>query len=128
LLAFVWAGLPVLPCCHELGGPSGDEAGLTAVIEHVGHHGALQAEQDFGIDHGENHCEEGSVADTDPPCSDIEKTSNDLRPVHFLAALVVATLILPAPDLVSVDRQVVVPRSSPPRRRPLHLEKSVLLI
>jgi hypothetical protein len=128
LLAVVWAGLPALPCCHELGAGSRDHAVETVAAEHDGHHGSQTVADEFVVDHGANHCEEGSVTNIDPPCTDIQKTANDVRPVHFVAALVVVASILPAPNLVSMGEEPIPDPSPPPRRRPLHLEKSVLLI
>jgi len=130
LLAFVWATLPALPCCHVLGGTPSDDVIATASADqdHSGHHGMTDVPDGLTIDHGANHCEEGTVSDTDPPCTDIQKTSNDLRPIHFATALIVVTSLLPVPDVVSLGDEPIPDPSPPPRHRPLHLEKSVLLI
>jgi hypothetical protein len=130
LLAFVWATLPALPCCHELAAHEADQqAGIAAaaVSAHAGHE-APDVDQGFAVEHGANHCEEAPVAKVDPPCTDIEKTSNDVRPVYFAGTLVVLTTILPSLRVAPEIRASIPDPTPPPRSRPLHLEKSVLLI
>jgi hypothetical protein len=131
LLAFVWATLPALPCCHELAAAqkADQQAGIVAALSaHAGHHEAPGVDEGFTVDHGANHCEAPAVAKIDPPCTDIEKTSNDVRPVHFAGTLVVLTTILPSVRAEPEIRAPIPDPAPPPRYRPLHLEKSVLLI
>jgi hypothetical protein len=132
LLTFVWATLPALPCCHEVAAAS--EAVMTAMAEHAGHaghaghHDGASVDEGFAVDHGANHCEEGPVANIDPPCTDIDKTSNDSRAVYFAGPWVVLTTALPALRVELETRAPPPSPAPPPRYRPLHLEKSVLLI
>jgi hypothetical protein len=135
LLTIVWAMLPALPCCHELGGTAGNVE-MAAMAEHAGHHAGLhgglhdgpRVDGAFAVDHGANHCEQGPAVGPDPPCKTIEKTSNDIRPVQFAAALVVLTSVLPVLQVEPTASPPLPDPSPPPRYRSLHLEKSVLLI
>jgi hypothetical protein len=123
LLAIVWAALPALPCCHELGSA---KTSVATAAAHAGHH--MPDDDGFAVDHGANHCEQGSAVSADPPCKTIEKTSNDVRPVQFAAAAVVLASVLPVLHVEITASPPLPDPSPPPRSRPLHLEKSVLLI
>lgn len=124
-----------MACCHVADGTRAEDTVVAALaIEHGQHEHGHSSHRDAGsmdeltIDHGDNHCPEGTVSFANPPCTDIQKTSNDLRPIHFVAALIVVTHLLPSPANASVRDAAIPDPSPPPRHRPLHLEKSVLLI
>jgi hypothetical protein len=80
------------------------------------------------MEHGADHCEQAPAPSFDPPCTDIEKTSNDPRPAHVAAPWIVLASVLPVPRAQALTRTPLPDPEPPPRYRPLHLEKSVLLI
>jgi hypothetical protein len=114
----VWAALPWLPCCHEL-------AAQYAAIAHATHHAMSDATA--GDEAAPSHC-----ADTEPPdsapCTDVQKNASEARLAHLDSGLAVVAYVRPLPHAIGL---VHAPVPDPPRaikRRPLHLEKSVLLI
>jgi len=119
LLAIVWATLPWLPCCHEL-------AAQYAAIGHATHHAMSDATA--ADEAAPSHCADAEPSDSAPPCTDVQKNASEARPAPVDSGLTVVVYLVPVPQAIGVVRD---PIPDPPRaikRRPLHLEKSVLLI
>jgi hypothetical protein len=124
MLALVWATLPWHPCQQAA---ASEPAATTTIAQPAAAHGSpqLSMNEDCG------HCPPAESAPHEPSlhCLDVEKNSNSkdmrLADVQSPAAFVPVLFVHAAEPVERLER------AEPPARkpaRPLHLEKSVLLI